>query len=62
MRHDGNLIITAENAAQYNSLVEVTGWLYIHDGATLTAPALVEVTGGLYICDGATLNAPALAR
>ena len=62
MRHEGNLIITAENAAQYAALVEVTGWLDVREGATLTAPALVEVTGGLYVSEGATLTAPNLKR
>lgn len=40
MTHEGNLIITAENAAQHESLVEVTGWLDVHEGATLNAPKL----------------------
>ena len=40
MRHVGNLVITAENAAQYEALVEVTGWLDVREGATLTAPNL----------------------
>lgn len=42
MKHEGNLIITAENAAQYADITEVTGRLYVHDGATLTAPALTR--------------------
>jgi len=46
MRHVGNLVITAENAAQYEALVEVAGWLDVREGATLTAPALAK-TGWL---------------
>ena len=62
MRHVGNLVITAENAAQYEALVDVTGWLYVSEGATLTAPALVEVKGWLDVREGATLTAPNLKR
>ena len=62
MKHVGNLEITTENASQYENLTEVIGWLYIREGATLTAPALTEVTGGLYIREGATLTAPALTE
>ena len=40
MKHEGNLTITAENAAQYEALIEVTGRLDVREGATLTAPAL----------------------
>ena len=61
MRHVGNLVITAENAAQYEALVEVKGWLDVREGATLTAPALAK-TGGLYVSEGATLTAPNLKR
>lgn len=42
MKREGNLIITAENAAQYADITQVTGWLEVHDGATLTAPALTK--------------------
>ena len=62
MRHVGNLVITAENAAQYEALVEVNGGLDVREGATLTAPALVEVTGWLDVREGATLTAPNLKR
>ena len=61
MKHSGDLIITTENAAQYEALVEVTGWLYVREGATLTAPALAK-TGWLDVNKGATLTAPALNR
>ena len=61
MKHVGNLEITTENASQYENLTEVTGWLYIREGATLTAPALTK-TGWLDIREGATLTAPALKR
>ena len=40
MKHEGNLVITAGNAAQYDALVEVTGRLYVREGATLNAPNL----------------------
>lgn len=62
MTHEGSLIITNENAAQYEHLTEVAGWLYVREGATLTAPALTEVRGGLYIREGATMTAPKLKR
>ena len=61
MKHVGNLEITTENASQYENLTEVTGWLYIREGATLTAPALTKI-GGLDIREGATLTAPALTK
>ena len=61
MKHVGNLEITTENASQYENLTEVTGWLYIREGATLTAPALTKI-GGLYIREGATLTAQALTE
>lgn len=40
MKHEGDLKITKENAADYASLTEVTGGLYVREGATLTAPKL----------------------
>ena len=42
MKHVGNLEITTENASQYENLTEVTGWLDIREGATLTAQAASE--------------------
>lgn len=62
MKHEGNLIITAENAAQYADITEVTGGLEVREGATLTAPALTEVTGWLDVREGATMTAPKLKR
>ena len=40
MKHVGNLEITTENASQYENLTEVIGWLYVREGATITAQAL----------------------
>lgn len=62
MTHEGNLIITNENAAQYEHITKVTGRLYVRDGATLNAPALTKVTGWLDVYEGATLTAPKLKR
>lgn len=40
MIHIGNLTVTTENVGDYITLTKVTGGLYVHEGATLTAPNL----------------------
>ena len=59
MKHAGNLLITAKNIIDYSAVTQVTGWLDVRKGATLTAPALTT-TGGLVVREGATLTAPLL--
>jgi hypothetical protein len=60
MKHIRDLIITPENAEQYQDLVEVTGVLSIFLEANLDAPNLTTVGSGLYVSSDAKLDAPAL--
>jgi hypothetical protein len=59
--HQGNLIIRVDDAADYSALTQVTGGLYVNDGAMLTAPVLTTA-GSLDIYAGATLTAPVLTQ
>ncbi|WP_316745154.1 hypothetical protein, partial [Pedobacter antarcticus] len=61
MKHNGNLIITTENQTSYKKLTEVSGYIDVRQGATLTAPALTK-SGSIYVRQGATLTAPALTK
>ena len=58
---NGNLIITKENESHYTYLTEVSGSIYIRQGATFTAPALTK-SGYIDISEGATFTAPALTE
>ena len=57
--HTGDLIIKKENKVDYSDLVEVSGSVYVQEGATFTAPALAK-SGSVYVQEGATFTAPAL--
>ena len=45
MKYIGNLTITRDNCENFADLTQVTGWLYVREGATLSAPALAYVGG-----------------
>jgi hypothetical protein len=60
MIHEGNLIITSENAHNYKNLKKVGGDLGIYSEAKLDAPKLESVGGNLYIYSEAKLDAPKL--
>ncbi len=45
MKKKGNLIIEKNNREDYSDLTEVSGYVEVREGATLTAPALTEVSG-----------------
>ena len=59
MKHTGNLVINALNAAEYSGLVEVTGDLRVYGKARL--PVLATVGGDLRVYSEASLTAPVLA-
>jgi hypothetical protein len=61
MKHLGDLIITKENCKTFKKLTEVSGSVYVQEGATFTAPALTK-SGSVYVQEGATFTAPALTE
>jgi len=61
MVHNGDLIVTVDNQNSFKNLTEVSGSIYVYQGATLTAPALTK-SGYIYVQKGATLTAPALTE
>ena len=58
---NGNLIITKEDKTDYSELIEVSGSIYVRQGATLHAPALTK-SGYIEVQKGATLHAPEIAE
>jgi len=59
MKHEGNLIITKYNAADFAALTSVGGDLSVRADAQL--PALTSVGGYLYVEADGKLSAPLLA-
>jgi len=57
-----NLVITEQNQNDFEDLTEVSGSVYVRQGATFTAPALTEVSGYVDVQEGATFTAPALTE
>ena len=56
----GDLIIEKGNTIDYSKLIEVSGNIYLREGATLDAP-LLATSGSIYLSKDATLDAPLLA-
>ena len=59
MKHEGNLIITQDNAKDYSHITSV-GYLSIHEGASLNAPFLKDlnyksIDGRCFIIDSTKL-------
>ena len=46
----------------FSDVEEFAGYVYLKQGATLTAPKLVKVSGYVYLKQGATLTAPKLVE
>jgi hypothetical protein len=61
MKHLGDLTITKENCKTFKKLTEVSGSVYVRQGATFTAPALTK-SGYVDVQEGATFTAPALTE
>ena len=59
--YKGNLVINADDRRDFSDLAEVTGDLWLDQGASLTAPVLAK-TGYLRLFQGASLTAPVLAK
>jgi hypothetical protein len=61
LKISGDLTVTKENQHNFKNLTEVSGSIYVQEGATLSAPALTK-SGSIYVQEGATLSAPALTK
>jgi heme oxygenase len=61
LKISGDLTVTLENQHNFKNLTEVSGYIDVQEGATLTAPALTK-SGSIYVRQGATLTAPALTE
>ena len=57
----GNLEISKKEKFSSKSMTEVSGSVYVREGATFTAPALAK-SGSVYVREGATFIAPALTE
>ena len=55
---EGNLIILLDDTRDFSELSEVSGYVYVREGATFSAPVLSEVSGYVYVREGATFSAP----
>jgi hypothetical protein len=54
--------IVAKNCKVTAPALAKSGYVYVQEGATFTAPALVEVSGSVDVQKGATFTAPALVE
>ena len=61
MKHKSDLIIEKGDKKDYSKLTEVSGSVYVRQGATFTAPALTK-SGYVDVQEGATFTAPALTK
>jgi len=59
---DGDLRAIEKTKLNLPQLTEVSGSVYVQQGATFTAPVLTEVSCSVYVQQGGKLNAPKLKK